>query len=532
MAMLRQQPSDFLNKLIPKSQGYLIWGLIIMFIIGVTVLLFALYIVSNEVVKSIAVHNAITYARTINYVRDYYTNQVVSRVQDEGIQITHDYHQKKGAIPLPVTLSIELGELVTTNEDGVKVRLYSDYPFDFRTNGGPHDMFEREALTYLRQHPEGEFIQFETINGQLSLRYAVSNIMQPSCVACHNNHPNSTKIDWRTGDVRGVLEIVHPIKSTVGKVENSIQLVFFIATTLSLLGLVGLGVVIHRLRQNATTLDQYATDLETEIIQRKQAEAEKLRLTAIEQELKVARDLQKSLLPPAHPNWPNLDVECYSQPARQVGGDFYAYYAFSETEPTRYAIVVGDVTGKGTPAALLMSISLASFRSTIRQSFAPSCLLSHLDQTLVDYVSPNHQNCALVYAEFQQISNPTSDYSWTVKAANAGCIAPIIRHNDGTVEWLDVGGLPLGSGVSTELQYQTVTVDLVQQDMMIFVSDGIIEANNIAGEMFGFKRFEQAVAQGPNNTAQAMLYHLKTAVDGFVDNNTPHDDLTIVVVSI
>jgi len=307
---------------------------------------------------------------------------------------------------------------------------------------------------------------------------------------------------------------------------------FLLAVALSLVGLVGLGAVIHRLRQNSTALDQYARDLEQEIIQRKEAEAEKLRLAAIEQELKVAYNLQQSLLPPSQPNWPDLDVRCHSQPARQVGGDFYAYYAFSEAECAHYAVVVGDVTGKGTPAALLMSISLASFRSSIRQAFTPSHLMAHLDQSLADYVIPNQQNCALVYAEFVQDCIYDPNPEWTMRVANAGGIAPLVRRNGGTVEWIDIGGLPLGIGLGAQLGYQTVELQVTSQDLIIFVSDGVIEANNSESEMYGFDRLTEAVIHGPASSADAMLHHLRTEVASFVGATTPHDDITIVVVCV
>ena len=332
--------------------------------------------------------------------------------------------------------------------------------------------------------------------------------------------------------MRGVLEVVHPITNTIDQVESSLQFTFFMALGISLLGVAGLGVVIHRLRQNSDELDQYAKDLEHEIDQRKQAEAEKLRLVAIEQELKVAYNLQQSLLPPSQPNWPELEVQCYSQPARQVGGDFYAYYAFSNAECARYAVVVGDVTGKGTPAALLMSISLASFRSSVRQEFTPSHLMAHLDQALSDYAVPNQQNCALVYAEFVQDCDCDPALGWGVQVANAGCIAPIVRKKDGTVEWVDVGGLPLGVGLGSDLGYQTVDLNLRPGDFIVFVSDGVIEAVNSQNEMYGFDRLEEAVAQGPTVTADAMLNYLKKEVATFVGNTNPHDDITVVVVCI
>ena len=188
--------TNLLSRLVPKSQAHLIWGLIILFATGVGVLLFDLYILSQNIVESIAIHNATIYTQALSQVRDYYASQVVSRLSEQGVEITHDYHLKEGAIPLPATLSIELGEIITNNTAGVQVRLYSDYPFRSRTDGGPRDDFQQEALSFLRDNPETPFYQFQTVDDQLSLRYAAPSIMQPSCVACHNTHPDSTKADW------------------------------------------------------------------------------------------------------------------------------------------------------------------------------------------------------------------------------------------------------------------------------------------------------------------------------------------------
>lgn len=264
-----------------------------------------------------------------------------------------------------------------------------------------------------------------------------------------------------------------------------------------------------------------------DITNRKRAERERLQLSAIQRELTVAQEIQRSLLPPAHPNWAGPEVLCYSKPAREVGGDFYAYHAFDDN---RYAIAVGDVSGKGTPAALVMGISLASFQALVGQRLAPGELLSKLDQTIVPYTGTTNQNCALVYAEITPVSG--GEQGGILRVANAGCVMPIIRRASGAIEWIEVGGIPLGMGLGTRLGYQEGSLILARGDLVILISDGVVEAHNASEELFGFKQFEQVVANGPNHSPAAMLEHIKTAVNTFSGEIEANDDITIVVLQV
>ena len=280
-----------------------------------------------------------------------------------------------------------------------------------------------------------------------------------------------------------------------------------------------------------------------DITERKRLERERMQFSALQRELAIAREIQKSLLPSTQPSWPGLDVACHSQPAHEVGGDFYAYHAFNLEDdgepfaPSRFALAVGDVSGKGIPAALLMAVSLASFQSTITRDFTPSQLLAYLDQAIRLYTRATKQNCAFVYAEISliaaNISNSRSDTNQTyrLRTANAGCLSPLLRRRDGQVEWIQVFGLPLGVALDPKIGYREETVELSKGDMIILTSDGIVEAQDSSREMWGFIRLEQAVASGPTDSAEAMLNHLKAEVETFLDV-APLDDLTIVVIRL
>lgn len=274
------------------------------------------------------------------------------------------------------------------------------------------------------------------------------------------------------------------------------------------------------------SINAMVDSINTYIRQLREAEQERVRLETIEQELARARQIQQGLLPQPSPRWPRLDVACFSTPAYEMGGDLYAYHAFSDDQ---VAVAVGDVSGKGMPAALLMSVSLASFQSMLYQRFTPAALLTSLDTALTTYTATTEQNCAFVYAE---IMAPNGRHTGRLRAANAGCIFPLIRRANGTIEWVEVFGLPLGVDLSLQFDYPEAEVELDHDDMIIFTSDGVVEAMNHNGEIFGFDRLSAAVAAGPQHEAAAMLQHLRNAISNFVGAAEPNDDLTIVVVRV
>lgn len=183
----------------------------------------------QRILRNAALEEARTFTQSLESFRTLYTAQVVARVLPEGIIVTHDYRERKGAIPLPATLSRELGKHIGENLQGAQARLYSDYPFPWRIEEGRMDDFETQALRQLRENPEEPVFRFETFQGKMSLRYAKADLMRRSCIACHNSHPQSPKTDWKEGDVRGALEVVIPIE------ERRFESVKYVRETLFLL---------------------------------------------------------------------------------------------------------------------------------------------------------------------------------------------------------------------------------------------------------------------------------------------------------
>ena len=224
--------------------------LTVLFCAATAIALWQLSRLSLQLIQSSALQAASQQSDSLRELRKLYTSEVADRVGAHGIQVTHDYATKEGAIPLPATFSMELSERISKQSTGMQARLYSDFPFPWRKEGGPRDDFEREAIRQLRQFPDQPFYRFEDFQGRQSLRYAVADRMEAGCVSCHNTHPDSPKIDWKLGDVRGVLEIIRPLDSIIAQTHAGLRETFALMAMIGMFGLSGLALVVGKLRQN------------------------------------------------------------------------------------------------------------------------------------------------------------------------------------------------------------------------------------------------------------------------------------------
>jgi eukaryotic-like serine/threonine-protein kinase len=216
--------------------------------LGAAVGLWHLSRLSEYLVRSTAIEGAAQQSEMLDVVNALYSSKVVERLQSHGVVVTHDYATRAGAIPLPATFTIESGEEIGRHsKTGMLFRLYSDYPFRSRKDGGPRDDFERHALAELRRSPNAPVYRFETFQTRPSLRYATARRMQADCIGCHNNDPNSTKRNWKPGDVGGVLEIVRPLDRDIARTREGLQGTFVLMAVVSgaLLGLSGLVLVVR-----------------------------------------------------------------------------------------------------------------------------------------------------------------------------------------------------------------------------------------------------------------------------------------------
>jgi tRNA A-37 threonylcarbamoyl transferase component Bud32 len=195
---------------------------------------------SDQLVRNSALESAAQESEILSAVNKLYTDDVVERVKIKGVAATHDYAKRDGTIPLPATLTIQLGRhLSERSESGVQVRLYSDHPFRSRSDGGPKDDFERDALNRAREVPAQPYYRFEDFQGRPALRYATAQRMEQSCVQCHNGHDDSTKKDWKEGEIAGVLEIIRPLDRDAERERAGLRLTLSLMAAIcgSLLGL-------------------------------------------------------------------------------------------------------------------------------------------------------------------------------------------------------------------------------------------------------------------------------------------------------
>jgi hypothetical protein len=186
--------------------------------------LWSLARLSESVVRFSALEGAAQQSEMFDELNAFYSAHVVDRLEGSGIESIAAYAKRRHAIPAPATFTIELGQQISRRSSrGVEVRLYSDQPFRFRTDGGPRDDFERDALRHLKQAPQTPYYRFEDYRGRPALRYATARVMSQTCVNCHNTHPESPRGRWKVGDVRGVLEIIRPLDRDVARTHEGLR---------------------------------------------------------------------------------------------------------------------------------------------------------------------------------------------------------------------------------------------------------------------------------------------------------------------
>jgi steroid delta-isomerase-like uncharacterized protein len=235
----------------------------------------------------------------------------------------------------------------------------------------------------------------------------------------------------------------------------------------------------------------------------------------IEQELRVARLIQQTLLPKTLPQLPGYDLAAYYQPAREVGGDFYD---FLELEDGRLGLLVGDVTDKGVPAALVMATTRSILRATAQRLFPPGEVLRLANDALVTDIPPNmFITCLYAILEVE---------SGQLVYANAGHDLPYRRHS-GDADELRARGMPLG--LMPGMQYEEKEIVLEADEIVLFYSDGIVEAHDPRGGMFGFPRLRALVAKHSEETS--LLDFLMKELYSFVGEGwEQEDDITLLTL--
>ena len=205
---------------------------------------------------------------------------------------------------------------------------------------------------------------------------------------------------------------------------------------------------------------------------------------SVEQEMRVARRIQHASLPKEVPTLEGWQISPYYQPAREVGGDFYDFHFLSEG---RLGLVVGDATGKGVPAALVMSTTLGMLQLAARalDSPSPGEVLEQVNETLLARIPSN-----MFVTCFYAVLEPKSG---RLLYANAGHDLPYLHRGRGNAEELRARGMPLG--LMPGMGYEEKETIVQAGEGALFYSDGLVEAHDPKGEMFGFPRLRELVAE-------------------------------------
>lgn len=250
-----------------------------------------------------------------------------------------------------------------------------------------------------------------------------------------------------------------------------------------------------------------------QLVREQQAEAKERE--RIQQEMQVAALIQQTLLPKELPSIPGWHVDAFYRPARAVGGDFYDFIPLADG---RLGVVIGDVTDKGVPAALVMATCRAMLRAAAQRHASPSAVLADVNELLVPEIPP----AMFVTCLYAIIETEAGE----LVLANAGHNLPYVRTADGVIE-LRATGMPLG--LMPDMTYDERTYRMQRGDEMVLTSDGITEAHNIDGEMYGFPRLMGRVAVKPPN--DDMVAALVGDLEGFTGTGAEQeDDITLVVV--
>ena len=238
----------------------------------------------------------------------------------------------------------------------------------------------------------------------------------------------------------------------------------------------------------------------------------------LERDLALARELQFRLLPQSRPQLANLEVAAKFSPARAIGGDLYDFVNYSLS---RFAIVIGDVSGKGAPAAIYAALVSGILRSHAPIEPGPAEMLSAVNFSLGER-RIDGQFVSIIYAIWD-------DPNRTLQVANSGLPRPLYCH-DGKIEVIEATGLPLG--LFDDAEYDEFTFRAKPGDMFVFFSDGILDARNRAGDMFGRQRVEEIVGKSWEFSADWVVDSLFKAVAEHAAGVETFDDQTVVAIKV
>ncbi|MBL7085397.1 MAG: serine/threonine-protein phosphatase, partial [Candidatus Omnitrophica bacterium] len=238
----------------------------------------------------------------------------------------------------------------------------------------------------------------------------------------------------------------------------------------------------------------------------------------LEKELSIARNIQRSFLKELPQELQGLDVAFEMDTARHVGGDLYD---FVQLDNGRLGFCVGDVSGKGVPAALFMAQAISQFRHFASTCSTAAQTLARLNQEIT-----RQSKSGLFVTLAYLIYDPAKD---EISLASAGHLPPLVFRNSQSVEKIDVSeGIPLG--LMEEAEFTQKEVKLNKGEIVLLYTDGITEARDKKGKEFGEERIIQTFKDTQDLTSQKVIQKLKDSLSAFVGRTPQHDDITLLAL--
>jgi sigma-B regulation protein RsbU (phosphoserine phosphatase) len=244
---------------------------------------------------------------------------------------------------------------------------------------------------------------------------------------------------------------------------------------------------------------------------------------ALDKELKVVAEIQQSLLPVTLPQIPTLDLAVHYQTSKRAGGD---YYDFFPLPLGRWGILMADVSGHGTPAAVIMAVTHSIAHTHQGEPDPPSRLLAFVnDHLTARYTSGKGTFVTAFYGIYDPVTR-------TITYASAGHCPPRIRRaGNGILQSLDQSRhLPLG--IETPETYRDIVAHLLPGDSMLIYTDGVTEARNAAGEFYGLEKLDDVLMGRQGGSAADLLTDALRSIETFTGGRTPTDDITLLAVQV
>lgn len=275
----------------------------------------------------------------------------------------------------------------------------------------------------------------------------------------------------------------------------------------------------RRFRQRRIEILQGIAHQTALAIQNDRLQREMINRERLEREVQLARDIQRTFLPSELPCPRGWEVAARWQPAHQVGGDFYDVF---NLPGKRLGLVIADVSDKGFPAALYMTVTRTLIRAAVLDSASPAQALRHVNEMLL----LDSQNGMFITAIYAILSQNTGD----VVYANAGHNLPLVlRQGSKAPVRLEKGGMALG--VIEKIELRDHSLRLNPGDCLVLYTDGVTEAFSPHDDMFGEERLIEVLRGSYSLSAHELLEKIETAVQEFQGGNSPNDDITLLAVS-